>query len=147
VLSQLVPGQSFSPTALRRYDRKHRIGLKFQSQLTPKPGPQEVGYDQPAWRLIVNFAPENNQHLICSGREAADRVAIPTKRGRVDDEHATYWRGRADRWLPFLCFPGNNNIEMLSNEKFSNSYLDVFRIWFALTPNPNPLPPKSERNQ
>jgi hypothetical protein len=120
-LPKLVPGQSFNIAARRRYNRKQRRGLDFHSQPTQEPGPEIIEFNQPAWLLRVNPASENNEDTVRSRGGAADYVPIPTYNGRIDDEHAARWRGRANRWLALLCFLVYFNSEVLSGEELSNA--------------------------
>src|SRR6516165_1970965 len=148
ILPKLVPGQLLSIAVRRRYDRKQRRVLDSHSQPAQQPGPEKIGCNQPGWLLRVNPASENDEDTVGCRCGAPDHVAIPTKHGRVDDEHAADWRGRANRWRSFHCFLGYRNREVLANKELSNSYLDIFLIGLTLTPNrPYPLESKCERNQ
>ena len=70
--------------------------------------------------VLVNLAAENNEDPVRGGRLAADRVLIPAKHRRLDDLHAAGRRGGANDRLPFLCFCGSNNSEVLASKELSN---------------------------
>jgi hypothetical protein len=64
---------------------------------------------------------ENDEDTVGCRCGAPDHVAIPTKDGRVNDEHAAHWRGRANAWRSFRCFLGYKNVEVLANKELGNS--------------------------
>ena len=85
-LAELVPRQSFSITALRRYDHKNWGSLSLQPKLAPEPGPQIVECRQPGWLFSVNPSAENDEDVVRSCCIAANHIAIRPVRRRFGNE-------------------------------------------------------------
>ena len=147
-LAKLVPGQSFSATALRRYDNENRLGLRFQPKLEPELGPDGVECCQPAWLFGVDPSAKNHKNDVCSCCIAANPFAIRPIGSRISNEDAAQTPCRTDPWPSVLAFASNFNRKVLSSQEFSGFEVDVFLFDLAkVTPLRRQFPAKRNRKQ